>query len=519
MLFMIVNFLSSRYGTRAVPKRAYRSSPSAFIAMLLMLCLTAIPIGVQAQVVNPADNNDNAEQVDDGGQSSGEESAADEDSGLDLGISELVDTAVSSEDWAGSVTKLLDDYGLSASLAGKLIATIGLALVFFLVFFILEKVLRKLLHKLQTSVDTISISFRRTGTYLSTLNKIVVLMMVCVYLMVLTGIWAENPTQTFIYAKSSVAFEFIATLGFLLALGALVFEVVSGVMDRVFHRWSSANSTRVQTLLPIARNVVNIALFLMLGITLISELGIDIMPLLAGAGVIGFAVGFGAQTLIKDLITGFIIIFEDLVQVGDVVTVGGKSGLVEKITIRKIQLRGLDGTVFTVPFSEIAIVENMTKEFSYYLMNVGVAYRESTDDVIEHLQAIGEEMQNEDDYKDLILAPIEILGVDSFADSAVIIKARIKTVPIKQWMVGREFNRRMKYRFDEAGIEIPFPHQTIYFGEDKNGKAPPANILLSKAEPANDSADDAAQKRDRSKDGVNSDGYKDDDDVESAVED
>jgi small conductance mechanosensitive channel len=175
------------------------------------------------------------------------------------------------------------------------------------------------------------------------------------------------------------------------------------------------------------------------------------------------------------------IIFEDLIQIGDVVNLGGRSGLVEKITIRKVQLRGLDGTVYTVPFGEINIVDNLTKEFSYYLMDIGVAYRENTDEVVRCLKKIDEELRQDKDFRNKILEPLDILGVDKFADSAVIIKARIKTRPIEQWNVGREFNRRMKFEFDKRGIEIPFPHQTLYFGEDKSGRAPSATLKLATA--------------------------------------
>ena len=234
----------------------------------------------------------------------------------------------------------------------------------------------------------------------------------------------------------------------------------------------------MQTLLPIVRNVLFFVFSILFTLVLLSELGVDIMPLLAGAGVVGIAVGFGAQTMVKDFLTGFIIIMEDLIQVGDVATLGDKTGIIEKITIRKVQMRDLDGTVYTVPFSEISVVSNLTKEYSYYLMDIGIAYREDPDEVIGYLREIDEEMREDENFKDLILEELHILGVDQFGDSAIIIKARIKTLPIKQWDVGREFNRRMKYKFDKHGIEIPFPHQTLYFGEDKKGHAPPAYIKM-----------------------------------------
>jgi small conductance mechanosensitive channel len=190
------------------------------------------------------------------------------------------------------------------------------------------------------------------------------------------------------------------------------------------------------------------------------------------------AVGFGSQKLVQDVITGAFILFEDAISVGDVVRVAGQSGVVEAISIRSIRLRDVSGNVHTIPFSTVDTVTNMTKEFSYYVLEVGVAYREDTDQVIEVLRAILDDMRQDPDLGEFITAPLDVLGVDKFADSAVIIKARIKTLPIKQWGVGREFNRRMKKRFDELGIEIPFPHSTVYFGVDKTGTAPPVRVAM-----------------------------------------
>lgn len=156
----------------------------------------------------------------------------------------------------------------------------------------------------------------------------------------------------------------------------------------------------------------------------------------------------------------------------------------EKITIRKVQLRDMAGTVYTVPFSEITIVENLTKDFSHYVFDVGIAYRENPDEVIAVLKEIDAEMRQDAEFKDDILDPLEVMGVDKFADSAVMLKARIKTKPIKQWRIGREFNRRMKHAFDKHGIEIPFPHRTQYFGEDRAGSAPPARIEVRRSSDA-----------------------------------
>jgi len=240
-------------------------------------------------------------------------------------------------------------------------------------------------------------------------------------------------------------------------------------------------SPRSRTLMTVARNALLAGLSVVATLLILSELGINIAPLLAGAGVVGLAVGFGAQTLVKDVITGVFIIFQDLIAVGEVVKVGDTAGLVEAVSIRNVRLRDLSGTVHTIPFSAITTVSNLTKDFSYSVFDIAVAYREDVDEVMEVLRKIGDELRSDPKFGRLILAPLEVLGLDKFADSAIIIKARIKTLPIQQWTVGREFNLRMKRRFDELGIEIPFPHQTVYFGEDKEGGAVLARVMLERA--------------------------------------
>ncbi len=279
----------------------------------------------------------------------------------------------------------------------------------------------------------------------------------------------------------------IVTIVLLVVLAVLMWEVASSAIERYLARGAdgdAAVSARARTLLPLLRNALLVTLTVLVAMLSLSELGVDIGPLLAGAGILGLAVGFGAQALVKDIITGFFILMEDQIAVGDVIRVGSHGGLVEGLTIRTIRLRDLGGNVHTIPFSEVTTVENMTKEFSRYVFDVGIGYREDTDEVVGVLREIGAEMQADDYYNDLILEPLDILGVDQFGDSAVVIKARFTTKPIKQWEVGREFNRRMKKRFDELGIEIPFPHQTIYFGEDKSGNAPVAHVRVHDTTPA-----------------------------------
>jgi small conductance mechanosensitive channel len=222
---------------------------------------------------------------------------------------------------------------------------------------------------------------------------------------------------------------------------------------------------RVGTLGRICRSVLYLVTVTIAGMMVLDRIGLDIKPILAGAGIVGLAVGFGAQNLVKDIISGLFFIIENRIRVGDVAILNGTGGLVEQVNLRTTVLRALDGTVHVFPNGSIDSLSNMTHDFSYYLFNVGVAYKEDTDRVTAVLQEIGQGMLEDDAFKDFILEPLEILGVDQFADSAVVIKARIKTVPIKQWLVGREMNRRIKKRFDEEGIEIPFPHRTFYFGD------------------------------------------------------
>ncbi len=213
-----------------------------------------------------------------------------------------------------------------------------------------------------------------------------------------------------------------------------------------------------------ARVLVLIAAFLMV----MKEVGIEIGPLLAGAGILGLAVSFGAQNLVRDVIAGFFILLENHMNVGDVVQVAGVAGLVESMGLRVTVLRDLEGKVHIVPNGEIKVVTNMTKEWSRAVIEIGVAYKEDVDRVIDVLKRIGEELREDPEFSSMILEPMEVLGLDSFGESSVNIKVLFKTLPIKQWTVAREFRRRVKKVFDAEGIEIPFPHITLYMGEAEN---------------------------------------------------
>ncbi|MCS6296982.1 MAG: mechanosensitive ion channel family protein [Nitrospira sp.] len=228
---------------------------------------------------------------------------------------------------------------------------------------------------------------------------------------------------------------------------------------------SGTASKRAATLTGILRTIALSAIWAIIIIESLQLVGLDIAPILAGAGILGLAVGFGAQNLVRDLISGFFIILEDQVRLGDVAVINGTGGAVETITFRTISLRDFSGVVHIFPNGGITTLSNMTKDWSAFVLDMGVAYREDTDRVVEVMRAVGEELRQDQQLGALIVEPIEIVGVENFADSAVTIRARIKTKPAEQWKIGREYRRRLKKAFDAQHIEIPFPMRTLLMGE------------------------------------------------------
>lgn len=274
----------------------------------------------------------------------------------------------------------------------------------------------------------------------------------------------------------------VLTVGAIILISAMVWEIFSMMVARsVAEKDEEGNprlSSRARTLLNIIGNLVLVMLSVIALFLVLSELGLDVAPLLAGAGVIGLAIGFGSQKLVQDIITGLFMLVGDTIRVGDVAEIAGKAGVVEVVSMRTVALRDYGGNVHTIPYSAIDVVTNFTKEYSYALFDIPVAYRENVDEVMDLLRAIGEEMNRDPVFRRLILEPLDVAGVDKFGDSAVIIRARFKTRALRQWEVLREFNRRVKNRFDELGVEIPLPHRTVYFGVDKQGRAPAARVDL-----------------------------------------
>jgi small-conductance mechanosensitive channel len=247
-----------------------------------------------------------------------------------------------------------------------------------------------------------------------------------------------------------------------LVLALAAWEILGGIIyARLNQRDESGSvllrSARVRTLLPLARNVLLIVIIVMASLVILSEIGVDIAPLLAGAGVVGLAIGFGAQSLVKDVISGAFFLFEGTINIGDVVDINGKGGLVEGMTIRSIRLRDYNGNLHTINFGSVGVITNMTRDFGYYVCDVKVAYRYDVDTVIAVMRETAEELRKDKIFQYDILEPIEIAGVETFADTTLIIRSRIKTRPIRQWDVGREFLRRLKLKFEEKDIQLAVP--------------------------------------------------------------
>ncbi len=257
-------------------------------------------------------------------------------------------------------------------------------------------------------------------------------------------------------------------VGLILLLAWLVVHVVGLVAARLEEGVADGasvdaieRSKRARTIGKLVQNTVFVLVSVIATLMVLREFAIDITPILTGAGIVGLAVGFGAQTLVKDIISGFFIILENQVRVGDVANIDGTGGLVERITLRTIILRDLAGTVHVVPNGSIQRLANLTKDFSYYVVDVRVSYRDDTDAIVDVLREVADGMLQEPAYAVSMLGPLEVIGVDRLGESWVEVKVRLKTVPLKQWEVGREFLRRVKKAYDAKGLQMPFPHQAI----------------------------------------------------------
>jgi len=242
-------------------------------------------------------------------------------------------------------------------------------------------------------------------------------------------------------------------------LATIAIRLLRGASNRLHKAMVGSSGSlerikRADTVIGMVRTVAVILIVVAAAMMALRETGIDIAPVLATAGIGGLAIGFGAQTLVKDVISGFFMLLEEQVRIGDIVEVAGKSGIVEGISLRTLRLRDESANVHVIPHGNVTLLTNLTKDYSRYVLDVQVARGEDADRVFETLRALGEELQKDEIYAPDILQPIEILGVNALTATTMTIKARLTTRPMKQWRIGREFNRRMKKRFDEMKIAL-----------------------------------------------------------------
>lgn len=318
----------------------------------------------------------------------------------------------------------------------------------------------------------------------ATLKTLRTFILIVVVLVVLDAWRAFNLTLWLASESGTATIGTITRVGIILSFAALAWTLIASIIE---HRLSStmgrAPSARERTLLALFRNAALIVILTMTILIVLSQIGINIAPLIAGAGVVGLAIGFGAQKLVQDIITGIFIQIENGMNVNDVVEAGGVFGTVEKITIRSVGIRTLDGGYHMVPFSSVDKVVNHMRDFSYHLGEYTIAHRESVDEAIFHLERAFDELKQDTVLAPEILEDISIPGVTSLNERGFTIRVLIKTTPGMQWAVQRGYNRLVKKHFNAADIELPYPHSVIYFGQDKTGAAPAANVHLTQERP------------------------------------
>ena len=363
-------------------------------------------------------------------------------------------------------------YVLSAS--GRIVAAISLGLLFSGLLGRLIKSGITLPHGVTARVPLLETRLNRYVPKILLVLRLIILASVLVYIFqVLNFInagWVASEMGVR-FAGALVSVSLILLVAFFLWLA-----LTSWVDYRLNPSFGDVPTAREQTLLSLLRNAATIAILVLALMFALSEIGINIGPLVASAGVVGLAIGFGAQKMVQDIITGIFIQFEKAINVGDVVAAGGITGSVERLTVRSVSLRDLSGIYHIIPFSSVDTVSNYTRDFSYYLVDMGVAYREYVPEVKQAMHDAFQELRSDPAHGAFILGDLEWFGVDAFGDNAVVVKCRIKTWPAKQWGVGRAYNEIVKRIFDERGIEIPFPQRTMWFGESKEGSAPALRI-------------------------------------------
>ncbi|MEA2117888.1 mechanosensitive channel protein [Halovibrio sp. HP20-50] len=322
---------------------------------------------------------------------------------------------------------------------------------------------------------------KRLNSYVPNALRVLRTIILIVVIMVVLNAWGAFDLAAW-YASEGGA-NLIGNLSSVTVILIVSLAIWLGLASLIEHKLNPETgygepSARAKTLLSLFRNALAIAMVTITGMIVLSEIGINIGPLIAGAGVLGLAIGFGAQKLVQDVITGVFIQIENAMNTGDVVTVGGVTGTAERLSIRSVGIRDLSGTYHIVPFSSVDTVSNYMREYGNHVGEYGIGYSESIDEAIEQLKLAFEDLKASEEHGSKLLDDLTVAGVTALADSSVNIRVVIKTTPGDQWGVGRAYNRLVKLRFDEAGIEIPFPHTTLYFGDNKNGNPPPAHVRV-----------------------------------------
>ncbi|RJS93718.1 mechanosensitive ion channel domain-containing protein [Salinisphaera sp. Q1T1-3] len=367
-------------------------------------------------------------------------------------------------------------YMLLATLETLIVAAIGLG-----VSGIISKAIGRRLRFSDSLRERLPMLESRVNSYVPNALQVIRVLILIVVVALIANAWKVfNLGQWLSSDAGLTAVSVTLKVLIILAAAALLWLIAASVIE---HRLSDktgrgAPSARQQTLLVLFRNALAIIIATFTVMITLSQIGVNIGPLIAGAGVFGLAIGFGAQKLVQDIITGVFIQLENAMNTGDVVTVGGVTGTAERLTIRSVSIRDIDGCYHIVPFSSASVVSNYMRDWAYFRTEYGIAYREDIDNAIYYLREAFEDLKSDPTHGPNILEDMTVPGVTALADSSVNIRIMIKTKPGTQWGIGRAFNRLVKIHFDRAGIEIPYPHQTLYFGEDRQGEAPAANVRV-----------------------------------------
>lgn len=350
-----------------------------------------------------------------------------------------------------------------------------------LIILMLNTVLAKRIHLPDDLRRRLPLLETRVNAYVPATLKFIGWIVRIVILLLILDAWHAFDLSSWLASdRGAAAIRMVINIAIVLLIATLAWTVIASVIE---HRLSQSEgcgmpSARERTLLALFRNAALIVIVTMTLMVLLSQIGIDVGPLIAGAGVVGLAIGFGAQKLVQDIITGVFIQLENGMNENDVVEVAGVFGTVEKMTIRSVGIRTLDGGYHLVPFSSVDVVANHMRDFSYHLGEYTIAHRESVDDAIEHMRAAFAELLTDSVLGPEIIEDMTVAGVTAVNDKGVTIRILIKTTPGMQWTVQRGYNRLLKKHFDAANIELPYPHTVVYFGQDKRGYAPATNVVM-----------------------------------------